>query len=419
MNFIRRSSLPGGALVCGVAFSWVASPATAQWPQWGGPSRNFVVTSTGLASHWSEQGPKNVWSRALGEGYSMIAVEDGKLYTSYRDGDDEIVVSLDAETGKTQWEHKYPAPKIEGIDPQFGLGPAVTPTIHEGLVYSLGRTGNLVCLDAKTGKSVWSHDVVKEYGAKPPEFGFSSSPMVYGQTLIAMIGGTGSGIAAFDLKDGSLLWKKHDFGNLYASPMLIQVGGQEQLVTIIDREVVGLSPKNGEILWRHPFENQWKTNVCSPLWGDGILFVSSGGDAGSKGLRLSLDGDKTKVEELWSSKKMAVGGHSNAVRVGDVVYASTGSAALLGAVNVRNGEVSWRKRGFANSTVLFADGKLIVLDEDGKLSLTIPQKDDLKVESQVELLKKNAWTAPTLVGKRMYVRDKETIMALDLGSDPT
>jgi outer membrane protein assembly factor BamB len=403
-----------------VAFLNIGFPDTsfAQWPGWGGPKRDFVVAVSGLASHWSEQGPKKVWTRPLGEGYSMIAAENGRLFTSYREGEEEIIVALDAETGETVWEHQYPAAKPEGVDGQFGLGPAATPTIHEGRVYSLGRAGRLVCLDAQTGKSIWSHDLVKDFSAKPPHFGFSASPLVYGTHLIAMVGGKEAGVMAFDLATGSVAWRTHDFENLYASPSLIRVDGEDQIAAIVDREVVGLSPKNGEILWRHPFENQWKTNVCSPIWCDGTLFVSSGGDAGSRGLKLSRSGGTTKVEEAWSSKKMAVGGHSNAVRVGDYVYGSSGSSPMIAAVNVKTGELAWRKRGFSNATVLYADGKLIVLDEDGNLALTVPQKDDLKIESKVEILKKQAWTAPTLIGKRMYLRDKETIMALDLGTDP-
>lgn len=393
-------------------------PAAAQWPQWGGPSRDFVVAASGLASSWSEQGPKKLWNRPLGEGYSMISVNDGKLFTSYRDGENEIIVALDAASGQTLWEHKYAALKVEGMDPQFGTGPAATPTWHDGRVYSFGRMGHLVCLDAETGKPIWAHDVVKEFSAKPPEFGFAASPLIYGDTLVTLVSGPGVGVMAFDLKSGSVVWKQHNFENLYASPTLIQVDGQDQLAAIVADEVVGLNPKNGNLLWRHPFVNQWKTNVCSPIWCDGLLFVTSGGEAGSKGLKLSREGDSTRVEELWASKKMAVGGHANAVRFGDFVYGSTGSSALLAAVNIKTGELRWRKRGFTNATVLFADGKLIVLDEDGNLGLTVPQADDLKIESKVELLKKNAWTAPTLVGQRMFLRDKETIMALDLGTDP-
>lgn len=397
------------------------SAAKAQWTQWGGPNRNFASDAKGLATQWPESGPKKIWSRELGEGYTSILADGGKLYTMYRKGDDEIIVALDAATGKTLWEHKYNAPVPTGMDPQFGKGPNSTPAIHNGRIYTLGVSGILHCLDLSNGSLVWMHDLGKEYSTATPHFGYSSSPLVYNDLLIVAAGGTGTGLLAFKLADGALVWKKHDFGgeehgDIYSSPIAIKVGGEDQIALLAGKEVLGIDPKNGEKIWSHPHVNQWKTNICTPVWGeDGILYVSAGGEAGSRGLKLTKEGSGTKVEEVWATRKMAVG-QGNCIRQAGMIYGSSGDGpAFVTAINVADGKLGWRERGFGKSTMVAADGKLIILDEDGNLALATPTPEALTVHSKVQLLKKPAWTAPTLVGKTLYVRDKESIMALDLG----
>ncbi len=399
----------------------IVAPASAQWTQWGGPNRDFVADARNLASQWPESGPKKIWSRSLGEGYTSILVDDGKLFTMYRVGDDEIVVCLDAATGETRWEHKYGAPVPEGMDTQFGRGPNATPTITEGKIYTLGVSGILHGLAAATGKVIWSHDLLKEYSAKTPQFGFAASPLIYKDRLIVPGGGKDAGVLAFKLSDGTLLWKKYDFGgeekgDVYSSPIAINLDGEDQIVLLAGREVFGFDPSTGEQKWTHEHINQWSTNICTPIWGDDhMLYVSSGGEAGSRGLRLQKDGSVTKVEEVWSTRKMAVG-QGNAVRSGNYVFASSGDGpAFVTAINLADGKLAWRERGFGKATMVHGDGKLIILDEDGNLALTAPTPEGLNVHTKTQLLKKPAWTAPTLVGKTLYVRDKVNIMALDLG----
>ncbi len=418
---MRHHAIPCTVTVISLAGLFAAAPAHAQWTQWGGPGRDFSSDAKGIASQWPETGPKKIWSRELGEGYSSILADAGKLYTMYRKGDDELVVSMDAATGKTIWEHKYSAPVPTGMETQFGKGPNATPTINNGRIYTLGVSGILHALDLSNGSLVWMHDLGKEFSAATPHFGYSSSPLVYKDTLIVGAGGPGTGLLAFKLSDGALLWKKQDFGgeengDLYSSPIVISVGGDDQVVLLAGAEVLGIDPKTGEKIWSHPHVNQWKTNICTPIWGkDGILYVSSGGEAGSKGLKLTKDGAATKVEEVWSTRKMAVG-QGNCIRQAGMVYGSSGDGpAFITAVNVADGKLGWRERGFGKSTMVAADGKLIILDEDGNLALTTPTSETLTVHSKVQLLKKPAWTAPTIVGKTLYVRDKESIMALDLG----
>lgn len=414
MNQISRVNSGRAAML--LAFALPAS-VFAQWPQFGGPNRDFKSDATGLAEKWSDDGPRPIWSRSLGEGYSSIVMDGGRLFTMYRSSDKEIVVALDAGTGETIWEQEYEAPIAEGIEKRFGVGPRSTPTIAADHVYAIGITGKLSCLTKKDGKLVWSHDLMREFGAKAPEFGFASSPIVYGNTLIAAVGGKGSGMMAFDLMSGSVIWQRHDFENTYSSPMVIDVDGQDQVVLLVDREIVAIDPTNGDVIWRHEHVNQWKTNISTPVWnGVDLLFVTSGGEGGGRVLKLARKDGKTSLEEVWANRKTGVG-QSNVLRVEDHLYgcAGYGPNSFIMAVNLETGKTAWKERGYKSGTMLYADGKLIVLSGDGDLSLIEASPKACTVLSTFKLFEKDSWTVPTLVGQRLYVRNRETIVALDLG----
>ncbi len=393
-----------------------AAPAHAQWQQWGGPDGNFVVESGKLADEWPKDGPSVVWQRELGDGYSAIAVDGGTLFTTYRTGDNEVVVAIDAATGKTKWEHAYSAPIGKGYEKRFGLGPHATPLIVGDNVYTLGFTAKLCCLNKKTGKVVWTKDPETEFGITAPRFGASASPILHDGKLLVVLGGKDNGIALMSLNTGEVIWKRHSFEDTYSSPVIVNVDGQNQIALLTSDKIVGLDPKNGDLLWEHGHVNQWKTNISTPVYAkDGTLYVSSSGDSGARMFKLSRKGGKTSVKALWKSRKMQVG-QGNAIRVADRIFGSAGSqATFIGAADAQTGKVVWRERGFSKATMIYADGKLIILDEDGFLALTRPGQDRLEVLSKFQLFKDRSWSIPTLVGKKLYVRDQKTIVALDLG----
>lgn len=394
----------------------LVQPVRAEWKQFTGPHGDFTADARGLAESWPADGPRKLWNRDLGSGYSAIVLDDQRLYTMYRDGEDEVVIALDPKDGRTVWEHRYPAPVVgDEYVREFGLGPNATPLLIGDRIVTVGFTGTMVCLERETGKKLWSHELWKDLKGTFLKFGYSSSPIEYKGKIIVLLGARGAGIVCMDPKDGSIVWGDTDYENSYGTPTIITVDGQDQLVAPMATEIVGIDPASGEPLWSVPHANQWKQNICVPVFGkDNVLFVSAEGEAGSKGLKLTRKDGKTTVEEVWASKKMNIH-FGNAIRVDDCVYAVTGGrAAFFSALDVKSGELLWKERGFAKGTCVYADGKFIVLDEDGKLALAKATREGLRVLSSAQVLDKVAWTVPTLSGTTLYVRDKKKIMALDL-----
>ncbi len=405
------------ALVLCVAVG-AGKPAQENWTRWGGPTEEFRASSTGLAKTWPEEGPRQLWSRELGEGYSAVLYADGRLYTMARENDREVVLCMKAKNGKTLWRHEYDASPAEGHVHQFGDGPRATPLIAGGMIYTIGVSGRMHALKTSNGKVVWSHDLWGEkFGGNVLEHGYSSSPVAYKDTVIVLVGGEGASIVAFDRKTGEVRWKKHDFQNSYSSPRLLDVDGEQQLVTFMAQELIGLDPDDGELKWRFPHENQFGQNISMPMMADSKHLLLSSPQVGAKGLRLTREGDETQVEEIWATRKIQFY-HVNTVRDGDWVYGTTGtqSPAFLSAINIKTGEIGWRKRGFAKANCVWADGRLYIVDEDGTVAMTTPSPEDLEIHAKIEgMLEGVAWTAPTIVGKTMYVRDKTRLIALDLG----
>ncbi len=407
--------------VIGIAVIVVAMmrvPAYAQWSQWGGPDQSFKVDSRGLAKKWPENGPRKLWSRKLGEGYSAILADAGRLYTMYRAGEKEIVICLNAKTGKTLWEHAYKSSPPKGHIADYGNGPNATPLLTGGRLYTIGVAGIMHCLSADTGKTLWSHDLLGEFGGNVLEYGYSSSPIEYKDTIITLVGGKGASIVALGKEDGAVAWKSLDYENSYSTPRILKIAGENQLVTFMAAEVIGADPASGTLKWRYPIVNRWRQNISLPMpAGDDMLFISSL-LTGSRGLRLIKNSDRFDVEEVWTTRKIQ-NFFGSAVSIGDYVYTSTGrpGALFIAAVQMQSGKIAWRKRWSSRANLLFSDNSLILLDEHGNLTLAKANPDKFSVMSRCALLESPAWTPPTLVGTTLFVRDCKQIMALDLAED--
>jgi outer membrane protein assembly factor BamB len=272
-------------------------------------------------------------------------------------------------------------------------------------------------LNKNDGKVVWSHTLWDgEFEGNHLSHGYSSSPVAYRDKVIVTVGDDDAALVAFDQATGELKWKGMSFKNSFSSPRMMEVVEERQLVVFMAGELIGVDPDNGELRWRYPHANQWGHNITMPeVVGGDTIFLSSP-QIGARGLRLTRDVKKIEIEEVWSSRRIQFY-HGSSVLIGDWVYGSSGmmTPAFMTAVNARTGEIGWRERGFAKANCVEADGKLLILDEDGVLYLTTPTPEKLTVHSKVKLFDDLAWTVPTIVGKTLYVRNNERIVAIDLG----
>lgn len=403
--------------------SLMAQTTAPSWTRWGGPSGDFMVPWTGLASTWPAGGPKRLWSRALGEGHSAIAVESGRLYTQYRPlsvtgrSQEEIVTALDASTGATIWEHRYPS-ATTGVDFSEGAGPHATPLIAGNKLIVVGSRREFMALDKATGKVLWSHDLIKEYRAPDIDRGMANSPILFNNTILLPIGNRGQALGAFNPDTGALIWKAGHTDYSPASAMVIDVDGQKQAVVFGGDRIIGIDPTNGTELWNHPHRTDWGLNISTPVWNaaDHLLVFSSAYGTGSRALELRQASGKTTVKEIWAVSRVRV--HiGTIIRVGDTAYMSSGDfgPAFLTAMNVKTGAIAWQDRAFARAQLLYADNKLIILDEDGTLGIATVSPQGLTVLARASILENRAWTPPSLVGRTRYVRDRKTIAAFDLG----
>jgi outer membrane protein assembly factor BamB len=437
MNVLAATTVLVTAVFLGEAAGQTSDPVAGSWRQWGGPTRDFMSEAVGLADSWNEDGPPVVWTRPLGLGHSSIVVDGGVLYTMYRRSDEsarrggrgnrgggveasEVVIAMDAATGETKWEYEYPS---EPLNFRFGAGPHSTPLVVGDLVFTVGTNKQMHALTKETGALVWSLDLIDEYGAPPTlirpavQAGYGGNPLAFEDTIILQAGGEGQAVMALRQRDGALVWRNGDFLIANAAPLLIDVDGQQQVVIVGGQTINGLDPTTGEILWSHPHDTDGDMNNTMPLWGpDNVLFVSSAYNQGSRALKLTRQGADTNVEELWFTGRMKLM-FVNAIRIGDFVYGTDGGfgPAFLTALDINTGAAGWQERGFGRSSLVHADGKVFLLDEDGDLVLGRVSPTGFTTLSRAHIFDTTAWTVPTVVGTTLYARDREKIVALDVG----
>jgi len=410
-----------------------SAPQSQSWLGWGGPRRNFTSDAKGLANAWPPDGPKRLWSRPLGEGHSSIIGESGRLYTMYRPSTgvrntwkaEEVVIAFDAATGKTLWEYRYPT-SLDTMNFSRGAGPHSTCLIAGNRLFAASTDKQFFALDKLTGKLLWSHSFVKEYNALPNQMrwavkpGYSTSPIPYKDMVIAAVGAPERGVMAFRQDDGRVVWSAGSFSDIVpASPLIITLEGEEQLIVTSGDGVHGYDPNTGKPIWEYLFPTRAGVNISTPVWcpEDRLMFVSCAYDGGSRVIQLTRSAGRTEAKELWFSNKMRVH-FGNVLRIGGFFFGSSGDfgPSFLTAINARTGQIAWQDRSFSKVSFVSADGKAILLDEDGNLGLVTLSPEGLKILSRAQVAAAVSWTAPTLIGSTLYVRDRVNVMALDVGS---
>jgi len=397
-------------------------PSAAPGPElarqrWGGPAGDFEVPASELAGTWPSKGPPLIWSRDLGAGYSAIACDRGSLFTIFRDDEEDVVIALRAETGVTIWEYRYRATFHNQSDLQYGSGPNAMPLPLDDRLVTLGFGGTLNCLDIGTGRLLWSLHLVHDLAGQVLEYGNSSCPVHFEESVIVLVGGDRQAVVALDPADGSVIWRSGPGLISYGTPIVIDVDGREQLVYQSEDEIIGLDARTGERIWGRTSFNRNRDNISTPIWGeDHLLWVATQPEGGTQVFHLERTDNATLVHRIWSNDKVSI--HFwNAIRVGDHVYASIGGyGTKLACTDIRTGEIVWSERRFRQANLVNAGERTILLDGQGGLALLELSPEGMTVLSRTTISDGKTWTVPTLVGTTLYVRDQGTIRAFEVGS---
>ena len=397
----------------------------ADWPQWGGPAGNAVSPEMGLLKTWPKGGPELVWTyEKAGTGYSAPVVVNNELYMTGARGEEEYIFCLTDKLKET-WSTKI-GKMFDFQGNTFSGGPNASPAIRGDYLVALGSQGEVVCVHPATGKEHWRKNLPRELGGVvnpiqggPGGWGFAASPRIDGDQVIVTPGGAKGLVAALELKTGKVLWQSKDVPaeTTYAAPVLAEVNGVKMVIAMTQDGAVGVSAKNGDVLWTYKVANPYPDVVCtSPLVKNNQVYLTVGYGPGADFLELVPEGGKFKVKEVWSEK--VIGNNQGGVVLVDKhVYGFHGKRNWV-CQEWATGNVAWSspRNGLTSGSVIYADGKLICLSEQkGEVVLVeaSPEKYNevsprftLPKESRLRKTNGRVWTHPVLSNGLLYLRDQ-------------
>jgi outer membrane protein assembly factor BamB len=324
-------------------------------------------------------------------------------------GNESFVLALDTGTGKKVWE----APAGSAFRERRGHGPRATPTIDGDRLYALSADGTLVALEKATGKRLWGYNVVQKFGANVINWGMSESALVDGDRLFVTPGAKGASVVALNKKTGDLIWKSQSDEAGYSSLIAFDVGPTRHLVAFTGEAAVGLSAQNGELLWRYDKVSNRTANIATPIHRDNHIFVSSDYGTGAALLKLSAAGGSVKADEVYFSREMR-NHYSSSVLVGEYLYGF--SSTILTAMKFLTGEVAWRDRSVGKGSVIYADGHLYCLGENGAVALVEATPEAYREKSRFQIARGEfpIWSVPIIANGKLYIRDQDTLYSYDI-----
>jgi outer membrane protein assembly factor BamB len=400
--------------VAGLAAVLLASvwAAGADYPQWRGPDRDGKSAETGLLARWPDGGPKLLWSvDGLGRGYATVAVADGTVYVTGLIGTQGVLFAFDLD-GKPKWKKEY-GPDWAKTGGNSYPASRTTPTVDDGLVYVHSGMGQLTCLDAGTGDRKWSLNTFRKFRGRNITWGLTESVLIDGDRLICQPGGRDAAVVALHKKTGKTIWTSKGLSDrsAYCSPIVVERGRRRLIVTVTANAIVGLDAKTGSPLWQRAYRNRYSVHAVTPVYRDGIVYVTSGYGLGGVALKLSDDG--SKFEELWRDRKLAVH-HGGVVELDGYVYGANEKGWVC--LELASGEVKHQYRGVGKGSVTWAHGKLYCYGERGMLALVKATPEAFKTISsfRVTLGDGKHWAHPVVAAGRLFVRHGDVLMAFDV-----
>ena len=381
-----------------------------EWPQWRGPNRDGVSFETGLLKEWPSAGPPLVWkTQGLGNGYSTVAVSQGRLYTMGVRGDQEFILAIDQKDGKLLWERAHGSRFAN----DRGDGPRSTPTVEGDFLYALGGNGDLSCLEINSGKTVWTMNILQKFDSSNIHWGISESPLIVGERLLVTPGGKNAAIVALDKKTGSVIWKSQSDRPGYSSGVYTELGGIPEAIFFTESRALGVDVRNGNLLWEYSQASNRTANCATPIVSGNYVFLSSDYGTGCALLALVPTEGKIKAREVYFNQEMK-NHHSSSVLVEGTLYGF--SSAILTAMQFNDGHVFWKDRSVGKGSLTYADGHLYCFSEKGVVGLVEANPSAYKEKGRFSIPQETlpTWSHPVVAGGRLYLRDQDTLYSYDI-----
>lgn len=431
---IRESLCPEIA-ICLISVCFYSVAAAADWPQWRGPNRDGICTEKGLLKTWPEGGPKLLWeSTGLGVGYSSVSIIEGKLYTM---GDRPLKIEQSNPSKKVQCVIAYDLASRKElwavqVGPPHNDGPRCTPTFNDGLIYAIGTEGDIVCIDAATGKLHWRKNFQKDLGGgSNPGWKFSESPLIDDEKLLCTPGGRKAVMVALNKKTGDLIWKcsMPDIGPKgrdeagYSSIVVVETAGIRQYVQLTNKGLIAVAAKDGKFLWGYNKIANGTANIPTPVVYGEYVFCSTAYGTGSALLKLIPEGGTVNIEEVYFLNDSTFQNHHGGfVRVGEYIYGGHGhNSGRPTCIEIKTGKVMWQQDqpGDGSAAVLYADGHLYFRYQNNILALIEANPHRYNLKSTFTLPKRKGmsgpgWAHPVIVDGKLYIRHDDVLLVYDI-----
>ncbi len=394
----------------------LATTASAQdWPQWRGPTRDG--NAPGVAAVWPKD-LKEEWKVTVGIGHSSPVVAAGRIYVFARQSEEEVLLCLDAATGKQIWRSSQPISyEMNPAAAGHGKGPKATPVVSNGKVFTFGISGVLSCHDARTGKLKWRHEFSKQYPNTSPLYGTAMSPVVDNGVVIAHVGGHDKGaLTAFDVETGAVKWSNDMDGPAYSSPIIVTLAGVRQVVTVMQKDFVGVDAATGKLLWKLPQKSEYDENsVTTIAYKDTLIYSKE--EKGLTAIRLVSQGGQIVPQEIWSSKENMLF-FSSPVLQGNTLFGfSVLKKGQFFAMDADTGKTLWQSPGRMgdNAALLNLGGKvLLLLTNEANLIVLPVNTKEYAPAAQYTVANSPTWAHPVIIGNRILIKDETTLRSLKI-----
>jgi outer membrane protein assembly factor BamB len=378
-----------------VPTSTTAPPA--YWTDYRGPNRDGHYKEMAILTKWPDRGLPELWRRPVGGGYASLVVAEGKAFTIEQRKDHEVVAAYDMETGREVWTNSWRAHFQESMG---GPGPRATPAWHGGKVYALGAEGELRCLDAASGKPVWSRNILKDNRASNLQWAMAAAPLVVEDKVIVL---PGKSVAAYDRLTGQPVWTALDDRQSYTSPMLVTLAGQRQLLIVSARRAMGLTVEDGRLLWEYPWQTSYDINAAQPLViGENRFYISAGYGHGAAVVEITRNGERFQARTVWENTRMK-NKFNSAVLYEGHVYGF--DEAILACIDATTGEQKWKGGRYGYGQLLLASGHLIITSETGDVVLVKATPERHQELARFRALDGKTWNTPAIAGGKLLVRN--------------